>query len=76
MPPGMEELRRENRELRRENSRLKRRVAAPEKQLRELQATPRPSALAKFDVRPPRDPKPKGPPPGHEAHHRPSPARL
>lgn len=73
MCKGMEELRRENRELRRENSRLKRRVAALEKQLRELQAAPRPTAFAKFSVRPPRDPKPKGPPPEHEPHHRPTP---
>ncbi len=73
MPEGMEDLRRENRALRKENSRLKRRVAALEKQLRELQSAPRPSPFAKFEVRPPHDPKPRGPPPDHEPHHRETP---
>lgn len=61
------------REQGREISRLKRRLAALEKQLRELTAAPRPPAFVKATVHPPPDPKPRGPPPNHEPHHRPLP---
>lgn len=73
MAEWLEELRRKLQERDHEIARLKRRVAALEKQLRELQAARHPPAFAKFNVRPPRDPLPKGPPPEHEAHHRPTP---
>lgn len=57
----------------REISQLKRRIAALEKQLREVQAVQRPPAFVKPNVRPPHDPRPRGPPPGHEGATRPLP---